>query len=124
MDQLAGRESVQSRAIRASDQDREAVLQRLQAGFAEGRLDDDEFDQRMRAALTARTGADLAPLLDNLPAAGGGRPAVPAAPGRRPGRFAGRIRTRSGGAAAGASRSGSPRSSTRAAACSTCGRPS
>lgn len=89
MDQAAERESVQSRAIRASDQDREAVLQRLQAGFAEGRLDDDEFDQRMRAALTARTGADLAPLLDDLPAVAGGRPAASDAPGRRPGRFAG-----------------------------------
>ena len=30
----------------------------LQAAFAEGRLDDDEFDQRMRAALTARTSAE------------------------------------------------------------------
>ena len=89
MDQPAERESVQSRAIRASDQDREAVLQRLQAGFADGRLDDDEFDQRMRAALTARTGADLAPLLDDLPAVAAGGPAVSDAPGRRPGRFAG-----------------------------------
>jgi hypothetical protein len=89
MDQAAEREPMQSRAIRASDQDREAVLQRLQAGFAEGRRDDDVFDQRMRAALTARTGADLAPLLDDLPAVAGGRPAVSDAPGRRPGRFAG-----------------------------------
>jgi hypothetical protein len=74
--------------IRASDQDREAVLQRLQAAFAEGRLDDDEFDQRMRTALTARTGAELAPLLDDLPAVAGGRPAVAGAPGKA-GRFAG-----------------------------------
>ncbi len=89
MDQPAEHEPVQPRAIRASDQDREAVLQRLQAAFAEGRLDDDEFDQRMRAALTGRTGADLAPLLDDLPAAAGGRAAVSGTPGRRPGRFAG-----------------------------------
>jgi len=41
--------------IRASDQDRDAVVQRLQQAFAERRLDDDEFDERMRAALTART---------------------------------------------------------------------
>jgi hypothetical protein len=40
-------------AIRASDQDREAVLRRLQLAFAEGRLDDGEFDERMRGALTA-----------------------------------------------------------------------
>ena len=57
-------------AIRASDQDREAVVQRLQAAFAEGRLDDEEFDERTRAALTARTSANLAPLLDDLPGRG------------------------------------------------------
>jgi len=33
-----------SPAIRASDQDRDAVAQRLQQAFAERRLDDDEFD--------------------------------------------------------------------------------
>lgn len=50
-----------SRPVRASDQDSEAVVQRLQAAFAEGRLDDDEFDQRMRAAeLTAHETAIIA----------------------------------------------------------------
>jgi len=77
----------QPRAIRASDQDREAVVQRLQAAFAEGRLDDDEFDQRMRAALTARTSVSLTPLLDDLPAATD-RPAISPARGRTPGRLA------------------------------------
>lgn len=88
MEQHAEQQPAQARAIRAADQDREAALQRLQAAFAEGRLDDDEFDLRMRAALTARTGADLALLLDDLPAAAG-RPAAPAAPGGRAGKFAG-----------------------------------
>jgi len=75
-------------AIRASDQDREAVAQRLQQAFAERRLDDDEFDERMRAALTARTSADLERLTSDLPAAApGATPAVPAA-GPRPGRWA------------------------------------
>jgi Domain of unknown function (DUF1707) len=72
--------------IRASDQDRDAVAQRLQQAFAEHRLDDDEFDERMRAALTARTGADLEKLTTDLPApAPGGRVAAPGAPapGRR-----------------------------------------
>jgi hypothetical protein len=73
-------------AIRASDQDRDAVVQRLQAAFAEGRLDDEEFDERMRVALTARTSANLAQLLDDLPAAD--RPAAALAPAPRPGRFA------------------------------------
>ena len=71
-------------AIRASDQDRDAVAQRLQQAFAERRLDDDEFDERMRAALTAKTSADLDRLTSDLPAGSAdGAPAVPAAaPGR------------------------------------------
>jgi hypothetical protein len=44
-----------SPAIRASDRERDAATHRLQDAFAEGRLDDAEFDDRMRAALTART---------------------------------------------------------------------
>jgi Domain of unknown function (DUF1707) len=56
-------------AIRASDRDRDAVLQRVQEAFAEGRLDDTEFDERMRAALAARTQGELDVLLTDLPAA-------------------------------------------------------
>jgi Domain of unknown function (DUF1707) len=67
--------------IRASDQDRDAVALRLQQAFAERRLNDDEFDQRMRAALTARTGADLDKLTADLPAAAPASPA-PAVPAR------------------------------------------
>ena len=52
-------ESGNSPAIRASDRERDAVVQRVQQAFAEGRLDDTEFDERMRAALTARTHAHL-----------------------------------------------------------------
>ncbi|MGH3629218.1 MAG: DUF1707 SHOCT-like domain-containing protein, partial [Sciscionella sp.] len=59
---------------RASDRERDAVVQRVQDAFAEGRLDDAEFDERSRAALTARTHADLDALQADLPAA-------PAAPG-------------------------------------------
>lgn len=54
-------------ATRASDQDREEALQRLQTAFAEGRLDDAEFDQRMRAALVAKTRPDLERLSADLP---------------------------------------------------------
>jgi hypothetical protein len=74
--------------IRASDQDRDAVVQRLQQAFAERRLDDGEFDERMRAALTARTHADLDRLTGDLPAAVPGGSAVPAAADVRPGRWA------------------------------------
>ncbi len=74
--------------IRASDQDRDAVVQRLQQAFAERRLDDDEFDERMRAALTARTSTDLDRLTVDLPSAVPGGPVAPAAAGVRPGRWA------------------------------------
>jgi hypothetical protein len=62
-------------AIRASDKEREDVLRRLQDAFAEGRLGDDEFDERMRAALSSRTRAELDGLLTDLPAASA--PALP-----------------------------------------------
>ena len=74
-------------AIRVSDQDRDGVAQRLQQAFAERRLDDDEFDERMRAALTARTSEDLDKLTADLPAAPAGSSA-PALPGRPAGRWA------------------------------------
>lgn len=57
--------------VRASDQERDAVLQRVQRAFAEGRLDDTEFDERMRAALAARTHGELDVLLKDLPALSG-----------------------------------------------------
>jgi hypothetical protein len=64
-------------AIRVGDRDRDAVVQRLQQAFAEGRLDDDEFDQRTRAALTARHSTDLGVLTRDLPE-------TPAAPATSP----------------------------------------
>jgi Domain of unknown function (DUF1707) len=76
-------------ALRVGDRDRDAVLHRLQDAFAEGRLDDDEFDQRMRAALTARVSTELDVLTADLPAArAGAATAVAAADGPKPGRMA------------------------------------
>jgi hypothetical protein len=82
--------SDQPPVIRVADRDRDAVVHRLQEAFAEGRLDDDEFDQRTRAALTARLSTELAGLTRDLPESAGvaARPVVLQAPGRRPGRFA------------------------------------
>src|ERR1017187_5723850 len=62
--------------VRASDRERDAATHQLQAAFAEGRLDDAEFDERMRAALTARTRGQLEQLLTDLP------DFLPSAPGR------------------------------------------
>ena len=76
-------------AMRAGDRERDAVVQRLQEAFADGRLDDDEFDRRTRSALTARFNSELEVLTQDLPAsAGGPRTVTPAAAGGKPGRLA------------------------------------
>ncbi len=56
---------------RASDAERNQTVDRLRTAFVEGRLNDEEFDERMRTALTARTHADLGRLLADLPQAPG-----------------------------------------------------
>src|SRR5215831_8839886 len=60
--------------IRVSDADRERVTARLRENFAEGRLTPDELDERVSAALNAKTFGDLRPLMADLPGA------VPAPP--------------------------------------------
>jgi Domain of unknown function (DUF1707) len=62
------RQETEPPAMRASDQDRDEAAHRLQAAFAEGRLDDAEFDRRMRSALTALTRPELDKLSADLPA--------------------------------------------------------
>jgi hypothetical protein len=53
--------------IRTSDADRERVTARLRDHYAEGRLTRDELDERIAAALNARTFGDLRPVLADLP---------------------------------------------------------
>jgi uncharacterized membrane protein len=53
--------------MRASNADRERAIDVLKAGFAEGRLDKDEYDDRVSAAYAARTYADLALVTGDLP---------------------------------------------------------
>jgi Domain of unknown function (DUF1707) len=83
-----GAEPDRTPAVRASDRERDVVVQRVQQAFAEGRLDDTEFDERMRAALTARTRGDLDVLLTDLPAETTAPGPAPATAGRGPGRVA------------------------------------
>jgi hypothetical protein len=52
--------------VRASDTDRNAVAEHLRDAFADGRLEDEEFDVRMQRALSAKTRADLDGLLGDL----------------------------------------------------------
>jgi hypothetical protein len=54
--------------MRASTADRERVIDVLKAAFAEGRLTQDECEQRVEQALTARTYAELASITADLPA--------------------------------------------------------
>jgi hypothetical protein len=53
--------------IRVSDADREQVTARLREHFAEGRLIRDELDERITAALNAKTFGDLRPVMADLP---------------------------------------------------------
>ena len=55
-----------SPALRASDADRDRVIELLRAAVADGRLDPVEFDERLDAALAARTVDALAPLSADL----------------------------------------------------------
>ena len=67
--------------LRVSDAERQAVADRLAEHFADGRLDQAEFDERVGRAMNAKTRADLAGLFDDLPETGA--PAMPEQPRRR-----------------------------------------
>jgi hypothetical protein len=54
-------------SIRASDADRERVVEILRQHTAEGRITADEFEERMTAAYAARTMGALAELTADLP---------------------------------------------------------
>ncbi|MFJ6485280.1 MULTISPECIES: DUF1707 SHOCT-like domain-containing protein [unclassified Streptomyces] len=58
--------------LRASDADRDRVVERLRDAVAEGRLDMEEFEERLDAAYKSRTYAELEPLTRDLPAPAGG----------------------------------------------------
>ena len=68
-------------SLRASDRDREEVVERLRAAAAEGRLLVGELEQRLEVAFRARTNGELDVLVADLPV-----PPAPA-PVRVPGRW-------------------------------------
>ncbi len=53
--------------MRASDADRDNYAAVLQEAYAQGRLTRQEYDERLDAALRAKTYADLQPLIADLP---------------------------------------------------------
>jgi hypothetical protein len=64
----APRAPVQDTTPRASDAERNQAIDRLRAAYVEGRLDQEEFDERSSTALKARTIGQLERLFDDLPA--------------------------------------------------------
>ena len=56
----------QAAPLRASDRDRDVVLGVLGEGYAEGRLDKAEYDDRSQTTGTAKTLGELVPLIDDL----------------------------------------------------------
>jgi uncharacterized protein DUF1707 len=59
---------VDQQAMRASDRDRQQVVDRLRSSLEDGRLTMDEYVDRMEIAYQAATYGDLAPLCADLPA--------------------------------------------------------
>lgn len=55
------------RDVRASDSERELVVERLQRAVGNGRLTVAEFDERAAAAYAATTRGELADLTKDLP---------------------------------------------------------
>jgi hypothetical protein len=66
-----------SPSLRASDADRDRVIELLRAAVADGRLDPGEFDERLDAALAARTIDALTPITADLIARPGSGVALP-----------------------------------------------
>ncbi|AGP57512.1 hypothetical protein M271_30380 [Streptomyces rapamycinicus NRRL 5491] len=63
--------------MRASDAERERIAEVLREAVAEGRLDMEEFEERLGAAYAARTHGQLEPLVRDLPVPGSAAPAPP-----------------------------------------------
>jgi len=53
--------------LRVSDAEREAAASELNVHFTAGRIDMDEFDERLQAVLSGRTRRDLAGAFEDLP---------------------------------------------------------
>jgi hypothetical protein len=65
----AATQPARSTGLLASHSDRERIVEILRTAAGDGRLTADELDERLEAALTARTLADLEPLLAGLTSA-------------------------------------------------------
>ena len=66
-----------SGGLRASHDDRDRTVELLRVAAGDGRITAEELDERVGAALTARTYGELAALVSDLPAAPGSLPPTP-----------------------------------------------
>lgn len=66
--------------IRISDSDRDHVAAQLRDYYAEGRLTSEELDERVTAALSAKTAGDLRRLMADLPSPSPAQPGAPNTP--------------------------------------------
>jgi hypothetical protein len=69
--------------LRIGDSEREAAVAALSEHFTAGRLTQDEHEERVAAAWSARTSADLTPLFTDLPAPHGTPTGISAEPWSR-----------------------------------------
>ncbi len=63
-------------SLRVGDAERNEVAEALSQHFSAGRLDHAELKERLDGAMSAKTGGDLAGLLDDLPPLPGQQPAA------------------------------------------------
>ena len=75
--------------MRIADSDRERAMADLAMHYADGRLEHEEYDERLDAIWTARTRADLAVLFNDLPRPQAAQPPRTLAACTRPARFGG-----------------------------------
>jgi hypothetical protein len=85
------RRRVSEGQLRVGDAEREGALSALREHFAQGRLDAAELEERITAALIARTRSDLARLFFDLPGERRAWPPPPRRSSHRPLRLAGRV---------------------------------
>ncbi|MEY9888351.1 hypothetical protein ABIA35_007704 [Catenulispora sp. MAP12-49] len=64
---MSGEEELPRAEMRASHEDRDIIVDQLRVAAGDGRIDGDELDQRIEAAMSARTYGELDRLTKDLP---------------------------------------------------------
>ena len=64
---MSGEEALSRAEMRASHEDRDIIIDQLRVAAGDGRIDGDELDQRIEAAMVARTYGELDRLIKDLP---------------------------------------------------------